>query len=250
MNSNFNTNETLTVLMNHTSIRKFNDKPISETAENLIINSAKRGATAGNMMLYSIIKIKSKATLEQLSKSCDDQPFIADASMALLFVIDHHKWQKYFEMSGLPERIEGFSGPSISDFVLAMQDATIAAQNAVIAAESMGIGTCYIGDIMEHYEMHKHLFNLPEYTMPALLVVFGHYDHKPVLRPRFSDEFTVFDEAYPQVDQRFVQSMFKEKEEGNEDFAYKFYMRKKDADFFKEMNRSIGKYIEEWQKQK
>ncbi len=241
-------NPTIDVLVNHTSIRKFNQEEISDEAVSTIIEAAKRGATAGNMMLYSIVKIRSKSSLKSLAKSCDDQPFIGDASLALLFVLDHHKWQKYFEISGLPERVEGFSGPSVSDFVLAMQDATIAAQNAVIAAESMGIGTCYIGDIMEHYETHKAFFNLPEYTMPAILVVFGHFDHKPVLRPRFEDEFTVFEETYPDINDAFIQKMFKEKDESTEDFAYKFYMRKKNADFFKEMNRSIHKYLSEWTK--
>lgn len=247
-NKNNSNNSTIEVLVNHTSIRKFNQEEISEEAVCAIVEAAKRGATAGNMMLYSIIKIRSKATLKSLATSCDDQPFIADASLALLFVLDHHKWQKYFEISRLPERIEGFAGPSVSDFVLAMQDATIAAQNAVIAAESMGIGTCYIGDIMEHYEMHKAFFNLPEYTMPAILVVFGHFDHKPVLRPRFEDEFTVFEETYPDMDDPFIQKMFKAKDESAEDFAYKFYMRKKNADFFKEMNRSVYKYLSEWTK--
>ncbi|GAU78268.1 nitroreductase family protein [Fusibacter sp. 3D3] len=239
-------NPTVEVLLNHTSIRKFTQEEISDEAVKIIVESAKRGATAGNMMLYSMVKIRSKSTLKSLSESCDDQPFIANAPLALLFVLDHNKWQKYFEISGLPNRIEGFSGPSVSDFVLAMQDATIAAQNAVIAAESMGIGTCYIGDIMEHYETHKALFNLPEYTMPAILVVFGHYEHKPVLKPRFEDEFTVFDEAYPDIDEAFIQKMFQSRDESTEDFAYKFYMRKKNADFFKEMNRSIHKYLSEW----
>lgn len=33
--------------------------------------------------------------------------------------------------------------------MLAITDTAIAAQNAVVAAESLGIGSCYIGDIME-----------------------------------------------------------------------------------------------------
>ena len=32
--------------------------------------------------------------------------------------------------------------------------AMIAAQNAVMTAESFGLGSCYIGDIMENYEIH------------------------------------------------------------------------------------------------
>ena len=31
-------------------------------------------------------------------------------------------------------------------------------QNAVVAAESMGIGSCYIGDILENFEQIQELF--------------------------------------------------------------------------------------------
>ena len=39
--------------------------------------------------------------------------------------------------------------PGVGDLLLATTDATIAAQNAVVATESLGIGSCYIGDILE-----------------------------------------------------------------------------------------------------
>lgn len=38
----------------------------------------------------------------------------------------------------------------------------------------MGIGSCYIGDIMEQYETHRDLFGLPKYAVPAAMVVFGY----------------------------------------------------------------------------
>ncbi len=47
----------------------------------------------------------------------------------------------------------------------------VAAQTAVTAAESLGLGSCYIGDIMENYEEHKRLFDLPDY------VFFNHSIH-------------------------------------------------------------------------
>ena len=40
-----------------------------------------------------------------------------------------------------------FTSPAEGDLMLAVEDAMAAAQNSVIAAESMGIGSCYIGDI-------------------------------------------------------------------------------------------------------
>ena len=39
--------------------------------------------------------------------------------------------------------------------MLAMADACIAAQNSVVAAESLGVGSCYIGDILENVEEHR-----------------------------------------------------------------------------------------------
>ena len=57
--------------------------------------------------------------------------------------------------------------------MLAFSDAAIAAQNAVVAAESLGIGSCYIGDIMENCEAQRTLLRLPEYVFPAVMLVFG-----------------------------------------------------------------------------
>ena len=64
-------NEVIKLLKSHTSIRKFNETKITDEQIQHIIESAMQGATAGNMMAYSIIKIRSKDTLMKLSKSCD-----------------------------------------------------------------------------------------------------------------------------------------------------------------------------------
>ncbi|MFA9423175.1 MAG: nitroreductase family protein [Sedimentibacter sp.] len=239
-------NEVIKMLNEHTSIRKFNDNEITEEQIDLIINAAMRGATAGNMMYYSIIKIQSKDTLLKLSKSCDNQPFIENASLALLFIVDNYKWDKYFEQRQIKQIFNDYEGPVISDFILGMQDAMIAAQNAVIAAESLGIGTCYIGDIMENCEFHKKLFSLPKYTMPATLIVMGNYDTKPQIRERFGKPFIVFDEAYPKINNDFIDDMFASNEKSNFKFAEKFYARKKDSPFSKELIRSIKYYLNDW----
>ena len=239
-------NEVIKLLKSHTSIRKFNETQITDEQIQHIIESAMQGATAGNMMAYSIIKIRSKDTLSKLSKSCDNQPFIADADLALLFVADNYKWHKFYEQRKISETFPNYKGPSISDFILGIEDGIIAAQNAVIAAESLGIGTCYIGDIMENYEYHKELFNLPEYTMPIALVVMGNYDTKPQIRERFDKSYVVFDETYPTITEDFINNMFSKEESKDKDFATKFYKRKMDAPFFKEMIRSIKMYISEW----
>ena len=239
-------NEVTKQLMDHVSIRKFNNSQIAAEDVSTILDAAMRGATAGNMMSYSIIKIQSKDTLKKLAISCDNQPFIANADLALLFVVDNYKWHRLFELNEISDTFPAYKDPIINDMILGMQDAMISAQNAVITAESLGIGTCYIGDIMERYEYHKELFSLPEYTMPAALVVMGHYDKKPKPRPRFDRKFVVFDEFYNKVDDNFINDMFSEYQNEEPDFAKKYYKRKMDAEFFAEMRRSLHLYLEQW----
>ncbi len=68
--------------------------------------------------------------------------------------------------------------------MLAVTDAVIAAQNAVVAAESLGIGSCYIGDIMEQYEEHREILQLPEYVFPSCMLVFGYPTPQQSMRPK------------------------------------------------------------------
>lgn len=51
-------NDAIKLLKSHTSIRKFNKTKITDEQVQHILESAMQGATAGNMMPYSIIKIR------------------------------------------------------------------------------------------------------------------------------------------------------------------------------------------------
>ena len=192
-------NETNNLIQNRRSVRSYKDRLISKENKKLIINSAMRSPTAGNMMLYSIIEVEDQKLKDKLVKSCDNQPFIAKAPLVLLFLADYQRWMDYFATcdidsyrkdENLPNRT-----PQEGDLLLACCDALIAAQTTVIAAESMGIGSCYIGDIMENYEFHKGLFNLPKYTFPITLLCFGYPKEKLLnkeLKPRFPQKYINF----------------------------------------------------------
>ena len=239
-------NNVLKTLNDHRSIRRFNDEKISEKDLGLIINATLRGATAGNMMMYSMITVQKKETLALLSKTCDNQGFIKTADTAIVFLADMSKWAKYFKLNDIDYEAH------MSDFILALNDTLIAAQNSVIAAESLGIGTCYIGDVMENFEQHEALLNLPRYVFPCTMIVFGHYDETPKKKERFDQKFIVFNEKYKDLSDEETLEMFKDKERTfnkshpEKNFAKAFYNRKINSDFFKEMNRSIKKALAEW----
>ena len=81
----------------------------------------------------------------------------------------------------------------------ACADALIAAQNTVVAAESLGVGSCYIGDILENCERVRQLLELPKYVLPIAMVVYGYpvESQKNRKKPaRFEKEYIVFENKY------------------------------------------------------
>ena len=168
--------ETINTINKRRSIRAYEKKSISAEEKNTIINSTLRSPTAGNMMLYSIIEVADQTIKEKLVKSCDNQPFIARSPFVLLFLADYQRWMDYFKVSDVESLIEREDitprMPQVGDLMLACCDALIAAQTAVIAAESIGIGSCYIGDIMDNFEFHKELFESAKIYISDYFVVF------------------------------------------------------------------------------
>lgn len=242
-------NEVIKVINERVSLRKYEDKEISKEHLDIIIESAIKAPTAGNMMMYSILKITNKKTKEILSRTCDNQPFIKSAPVVLIFLADMQKWQDYFEVSN----IDDIKPPDMDGFILGINDALIACHSAVLAAESLGIGSCYIGDIMENYEEHKKLLNLPDYTFPAGMITLGYYPEnmKRVFRERFNKEYVVFEEQYHRLSEEELRDMFMNKEEnmpkmnpfGAENFGQLIYNRKINSAFSIEMARSIKEGI-------
>lgn len=237
-------NEILNSLKNRKSVRSFLQKEISEMDKLAILKAAMAAPTAGNQQLYTILNITNQALKERLAETCDHQPFIAKAPFVLIFCADVQKWYDVFVEGGAKPR-----KPGMGDLLLAVSDANIAAQNAVVAAESLGIGSCYIGDILENCEIHRELLNLPEYVVPAAMLVFGYPTESQIQRTkpkrcRLKD--IVCENQYIRKDGEQLRAMFK-KETVNrsfEEWSQAFCNRKYNSDFSKEMSRSAEVYTQ------
>ena len=161
-------NETIQLLNGRKSVRAYAPGPLAPDVKAAILNAALQAPTAGSMTLYTILDITDPALKTRLSETCDHQPFIATAPLGLIFCADYHRWFSLFAQDDTATR-----RPGEGDLVLAMADALIAAQSAVIAGESLGVGSCYIGDILEQYETHRELLHLPAHVLPVAMVCFG-----------------------------------------------------------------------------
>ena len=253
-------NEVFNLINNRFSLRRYADKPITEEDLNLILEGAMRAPTAGNMMNYSILVVKDEEKKKKLSVTCDNQPFIAKASVVLIFLADMERLYNYFQLCEVDQFCkrngEQFKEPGLANLFLSSSDALIAAQNAVITAESLGIGSCYIGDIVENYEVHKELLNLPDRVFPIAMLTLGHFpeDIKRIRKPRFNKQFIVFDEEYRKLESSELQEMYQDLEEkqvpkntyGAKNYGQLLYRRKFGTEFFEEMDRSIQLILKHW----
>jgi len=240
-------NEVIRQLYARKSVRVFEDREIALKDKRAILTAAAMAPTAGNQQLYTILDITDPQLRAALADSCDHQPFIAKAKLVLVFCADCLKWRDAFACAGAQPR-----KPGAGDLLLAVSDALIAAQNAVTAAESLGIGSCYIGDIMENCEIHREMLKLPEYVFPAAMVVFGYptQQQKERAKPkRAAMAHIVHENAYRRMDEAELREMFADRcgEKGYDDWMKAFCKRKYNSDFSVEMSRSVAEYLKDFE---
>ena len=249
-------------ILKRKSMRAFELREIPADVKSQIIEATLRAPTAGNMMLYSILDITDQSIKETLVKTCDNQPFIARAPMVWIFLADYQRWYDYFIYSNVEtlcaERGEEMRMPEEGDLFLACCDALIAAQNAVIAADSLGLGSCYIGDIMENYEIHQEMLNLPPHVFPIAMVVFGYPTQQQkdrTMTTRFDEKFIVFENQYRRLREDEFAEMYAEREkqlpqgkamQDITNFGQFVYNRKVGSDFSVEMSRSVREMLKTW----
>ncbi len=239
-------NEVIRQLYDRKSVRVYTDEPIEESVVQEILQAAAMAPTAGNQQFYTIIRVTDQGLLDRLAESCDHQPFIAKSKLTLVFCADCRKWFRAFSELGCDPR-----EPGPGDLLLAVDDALIAAQNAVAAAESYGIGSCYIGDIMENIEEQRDILGLPEHVFPAAMLVFGYPTEGQKNRPkppRADMRYIVHENRYREPNSADLQGMFGKGKGGEEyrEWMKAFCERKYNSDFAREMSRSVREYLKQF----
>ena len=234
-------------LFDRKSVRAFEERLICAEDKRLILTAAMEAPTAGNQQMYTILDITDQKLKETLADTCDHQPFIAKAPLVLIFCADQQKWYDAFVEGGAEPR-----KPREGDLILAIEDTLIAAQNAVVAAESLGIGSCYIGDIMENCAQHRELLHLPKYVFPCCMLVFGFPTDQQQTRSkpvRAAMEHIVHENGYREMDGAELETMLtKNVAAGNtyQNWIHAFCKRKYNSEFSREMSRSVAEYLKDF----
>ena len=241
-------NEVLRQLHDRKSVRVYEDRPVEPEVKQAILEAAIQAPSAGNMALYTILDITDQAIKDQLAVSCDNQPFIATAPMVLVFCADYRRWYDVFCTC-----VETVRKPDMGDLFLAQADTLIAAQNAVVAAHSLGLGSCYIGDITEKFEFHRELLKLPKYVVPAAMLCIGYPTAQQQERPkpkRHGVQALVHENGYSMEKAGQMTEMlaiqWEEEGEALIERLRRFCARKWNSEFSEEMSRSCRAIVKDW----
>lgn len=171
-------NNTIEMLLNHKSIRKYKDKPISEEMIDNIISCAQMAPTSSHFQAYTIIEVKDKKKREFLAEEAGGQDWVIKAPLVLLFCGDLHRGKVHYE------DINPKVFKNTEQYTIGTIDAALAGMKALIAAQALGLGGVFVGGIRNDVESVSKEFKLPELVYPLFALCIGYPDDDPDLKPR------------------------------------------------------------------
>ncbi|MCM3676683.1 MULTISPECIES: oxygen-insensitive NADPH nitroreductase [Peribacillus] len=213
-------NNIIEKILDHRSIRSFEDKLLSEEQINTIVECAQAASTSSYIQAYSIIGVTDPEKKAKLAELAGPQSYVEKNGHLFVFCADLYRQDMVSEMENtdLSESIE-----STEKFMVACIDAALAAQNAALAAESMDLGICYIGGIRNNLPEVSAILNIPHRVLPLFALVVGYPKNRSDKKPRLPLSNIYHENGYQEDKQEFIGQL----EEYNETISSYYERRTK-----------------------
>ncbi|MEK4250609.1 oxygen-insensitive NADPH nitroreductase [Paenibacillus sp. FSL W7-1287] len=227
-------NETIRLLNNHRSIRKYSDRPVTTEQLHTIIAAGQSSSTSSNMQAYSVVRITDMEIRKQLAQLSGPQHHVEEAPEFLVWCGDLNRI--HVAVDGMIPSTTVSDKLALSEhFIIATVDAALAAQNSAIAAESLGLGILYVGGIRNHITKVAELLQLPDLVYPLFGMCIGYAAEEPLLRPRLPQEAVLHENVYDSNKQReyigqyneVMKSYVRERSNGKQQFNWSEAMAKR-----------------------
>ena len=193
-------NPTIQYLLNRRSVRKYKpDQPDDEVLE-AIVRAGQQAPFASQ--LYSVLLTRKKKA-----------PF--GAPLWFTICVDLYKLHRFMKIRGW-EVVTN----DLSLLFFGIQDAAYMAENMVVAAESLGLGSCFLGNAPYLADRIAKDFNLPLWVFPLVGLVMGYPAEEFPPRPRYPLWFTLFEDTYPDFSDEQVEEAMKVMDQGYLDQGY------------------------------
>lgn len=199
-------NEVIETILNHRSVREFQDKKLTEEQIETIVRCAQAASTSNYVQAYSIIGVTDLEKKKQLAELAGNQQYVADNGHLFVFCADLHRYEVIgkMEAADVEESI-----CSTEKFMVALIDTALAAQNAALAAESLGLGICYIGALRNNLEKVTEILSTPKRVIPLFGLVVGYPAKINEQKPRLPFEHIYHENTYEQDDKQYIEQLKK-----------------------------------------
>jgi nitroreductase len=173
-------NEVMQTMLNHRSVRKYTNQPVSDEMLEQIVACGQAAASSSFIQAYSVINVTDPAHRQQIAAAAGGQVWVEKAARFLVLCADMRRINHCCVEQELGE-LEG----QAEHFIAATVDVGLMAQNMMLAAESLGLGCVFIGGIRNDPAVVRDLLALPKHVYPAFGMCLGWPDQQTEVKPRF-----------------------------------------------------------------
>ncbi|MGE6378493.1 oxygen-insensitive NADPH nitroreductase [Peribacillus muralis] len=191
-------------ILDHRSIRSFEDRPLTEEQIHTIVECAQAASTSSYIQAYSIIGVTDPGKKAKLAELAGPQSYVEKNGHLFVFCADLYRQDIVSEMEGtdVTKSLE-----STEKFMVACIDAALAAQNAALAAESMDLGICYIGGIRNDLQEVSRILNIPHRIIPLFALVVGYPKNRSDKKPRLPKSNIYHENGYQEDKQEYIEQI-------------------------------------------
>ncbi len=178
-------------IRNRRTIRKYQQRDISDSLLNEMLELSFKASTVGNMQVYSVVVTRDYEMKLKLSPAHFNQPMVKNAPVLLTFCADFNRFTKWCEFrKALP------SYNNFQSFMSAAIDTLLVAQTFCTIAEEKGLGICYLGTTTYNPDMIINALELPKLVFPVTTIALGYPDEMPNQIDRLPIEGLIHNEYY------------------------------------------------------
>ncbi len=156
------------VIAQRHSIRAFDATPLEAEKLQQVLEAANRAPSAGNLQAYEIYVVRSARQRADLARAANDQDFIANAPVVLVFCTHPARSETRYAKRGVR--------------LYTLQDATIACTFSMLAATALGLASVWVGAFDD--EAVHGIIGAPHDQFPVAILPLGYPAEEPRLRGR------------------------------------------------------------------
>lgn len=175
----------------HRTVRRFDGRTVPDTVVDRLIAAALRTATSLGLQQCSVIRVTDPEILGELA-AISGQDYLKESPLFFVYLVDIYRNESLLREKEIPS----LAAADMNAFFQGFTDACLMAQSMNVAAESLGLGACFFGSILNDPGRVIRALKLPRLTFPVLGHGIGYPAEMPPKQPRMPAELRCFENHY------------------------------------------------------